>query len=122
MVGLPGQLPIFIIMDALDECPNNTGTPSAHDKVLDFVEDLVGSGLSNLFICITSWPEQDIQAVLNSLTSPSHCVALHEEVGQQKDTYNFVHSFVNTDGAMRKWKEEDKELVINTLPERASGM
>jgi hypothetical protein len=49
-------------------------------------------------------------------------VALHEEVGQQKDIYNFVRSFVNTDGAMRKWKEEDKELIINTLPERASGM
>src|SRR5947208_10942561 len=29
MLNLPGQLPIFIIMDALDECPSTTGTPSA---------------------------------------------------------------------------------------------
>jgi hypothetical protein len=42
MVQLPGQLPIFIIMDALDECPSNTGTPSPRDEVLDFVENLVG--------------------------------------------------------------------------------
>jgi hypothetical protein len=29
---------------------------------------------------------------------------------------------VHTDSAMQRWKEEDKELVINTLTERASGM
>jgi len=57
MVQLPEQLPIFIIMDALDECPSNTGTPSARDEVLDFVENLVGSNNSNLFVCITSRPE-----------------------------------------------------------------
>ena len=122
MLGLPGQLPIFVIMDALDECPNTTGTPSARDEVLDFVEDLVGSGHSNLFICVTSRHEQDIQTVLNPLTSTSRRVALHEETGQREDIYNFVRSFVYTDRAMRRWKDEDKELVINTLSERASGM
>ena len=122
MVELPEQLPIFVIMDALDECPNTTGTPSARDEVLNFVEDLVGSGQPNLFICITSRPEQDIQAVLNALTSASCRVALHEESGQREDIHNFVRSFVYTDRAMRRWKEEDKELVINTLSERASGM
>jgi hypothetical protein len=25
---LPGQVPIYVIVDAIDECPNNTGTPS----------------------------------------------------------------------------------------------
>src|SRR5579863_6536049 len=109
MVELPEQLPIFIIMDALDECPNTTGTPSARDEVLDFVEDLVGSGYSNLFVCITSRPEQDIQTVLNPLTSVSCRVALHEESGQKEDICRYVRSFVNTDRAMRRWKEEDKE-------------
>jgi hypothetical protein len=122
MVGLPGQLPFFVIMEALDECPNNTGTPSARDEVLDLVEDLFGLGHSNLFICITSRSEQDIQSVLNPLTSASRRVALHEEIGQRNDISDFVRSFVYTDRAMKRWKEEDKELVINTLPERASGM
>jgi hypothetical protein len=122
MVRLPGQLPIFLVMDALDECPNTTGTPSARDEVLDLVEDLVGSSDSNMFICITSRPEQDIQTTLNPLTTPSGRVALHEESGQREDIDKFVRSFVYTDKAMRRWKEEDKELVINTLSERASGM
>ena len=122
MVELPGQLPIFIIMDALDECPNTTGFPSPRDEVLSFVEDLVGSNHSNLFICITSRPEQDIQTVLNPLTSSSCRVALHEERGQKEDINNYVRSVVHTDRAMRRWKEEDKEHVINVLTERAGGM
>jgi hypothetical protein len=122
MIGLPGQLPIFVIMDALDECPNSSGIPTAREEVLDFVEDLIGSRHPNLFICITSRPEQDIQAVLNPLTSASCRVALHEEIGQREDICHYVRSFVNTDRAMRRWKEEDKELVIETLSERASGM
>jgi hypothetical protein len=122
MVELPGRLPIFIIMDALDECPNTTSTPSARDEVLDFVEDLVVLNHSTLFICITSRPEQDIQTVLNPLTSASGRVALHEECGQKEDIYNYIRSFVSADRAMRRWREEDKELVINTLSERAGGM
>jgi hypothetical protein len=49
-------------------------------------------------------------------------VALHEEIGQREDICHYVRSFVYTDRAMRRWKEEDKELVIKTLSERASGM
>jgi hypothetical protein len=122
MIGLPGQLPIFVIMDALDECPNTTGIPTAREEVLDFVEDLIGSRHSNLFICITSRPEQDIQTVLNPLTSASCRMALHEEIGQREDIYHYVRSFVHTDRSMRRWKDEDKELAIKTLTERASGM
>ena len=122
IIELLGQLPIFVIMDALDECPNTTGTPSARDEVLDFLEDLVGLSCSNLFVCVTSRPEQDIRTVLNPLTSASCRVALHEESGQREDINNYVRAFVYTDRAMRRWKEEDKELVINTLSERASGM
>ena len=122
MVDLPERLAIFLIIDALDECPSTTGTPSAREEVLDFVEDLVGAKLSNLFICITSRPEHDIQAVFNPLTSPSCRVSIHEEQGQKEDIKNYIRSFVHTDRAMRRWREEDKELVITTLSERAQGM
>jgi hypothetical protein len=122
MLRLPGQLPIFVILDALDECPSTAETPSPREKVLDFVEELVGSGHSNLFICITSRPEQDIQSFLNPLTSASRRVSLHDEIGQKEDIRSYLRSFVHTDRAMRRWKEEDKELVINTLSERAGGM
>ena len=50
MVELPGRLPIFIIINALE--PNTIGTPSTRDEVLDFVQDLAVSNHSNLFLCI----------------------------------------------------------------------
>ena len=122
MFALPGQVPIFIILDALDECPCSTGTPSAREKALSSVEKLVTSNHPNLFICITSRPEQDIQSVLNPLTPARRRVSLHEERGQREDINRYVRSFVRGDITMRRWREEDKELVINTLSERADGM
>jgi hypothetical protein len=122
MLDLPGQLPTYIIIDALDECPNNTGTPSAREKVLDIVEDIVQSNHSNLFICVTSRPEQDINAALNPLTPISHRVSLHEEGGQREDINSYVRFFVQSDRAMQRWRAEDKELVIRVLSERAQGM
>ena len=122
MLELPGQLPTFLIVDALDECPNTTGTPSAREEVLDFFEDLVGSNHSNLFVCVTSRPEQDIQTVLNPLTSGFRRVSLHEEDGQMEDIKRYIHSFVHKDRTMRRWREEDQKLVISILSERAGGM
>jgi hypothetical protein len=122
MLKLPEQLPVFVILDALDECSSTTETPSPREKVLDFVDELVGSGHSNLFICITSRPEQDIHSFLNPLTSESRRISLHDEIGQREDIRSYLQSFVYTDRAMRRWKEDDKQLVINTLSERAGGM
>ena len=122
MLEHPQQVPIYIIVDALDECPNNTGTPSPRERVLQFLEDLVKSRHPNLHICLTSRPEHDIQAILNPLATGSRRVSLHEEGGQREDIMNYVRSFVQKDRAMRRWREEDKELVISTLSERADGM
>ncbi len=116
------QLPTFLIVDALDECPNITESPSAREEVLKFLKNLVGSSHPNLFVCVTSRPEQDIQRVLNSLTSTSRLVSLHDEGGQREAIESFVHSFVHEDEEMRRWRAEDRELVITTLSERAGGM
>ena len=122
MIALPDQIPIYLIFDALDECPNNSGIPSDREKVLNFVQDLFGSDHPNLFVCITSRPEQDISTVLTPLTSPFNLISLHNEGGQRQDIDRYVRSFVQTDAIMRRWRAEDKELVINELPERAGGM
>jgi hypothetical protein len=122
MLELHGNDPIYVILDALDECPNTTGTPSPREKVLKFLNDLVGSRNSNLRTCVTSRPEQDIQDILTSLAYGSHCVSLHQEVGQREDIINYIHYFVHNDPQMRRWRIADKELVISTLSERAEGM
>ena len=120
MLALEGQGPTFIILDALDECPITSSIPSPREEVLDFVEDLVGLHLPNLYICVTSRPEPDIQIVLERLTECP--VSLHDESGQKEDIANYVSSSVHSDRRMGRWREEDKNLVIKTLSEKADGM
>lgn len=117
----PEQLPIYIVVDALDECPDTTGFPSARKKVLDFMTVLIGAEHPNLHLCITSRPERDIETTLNSLTIAERRVSLHEEGGQREDINNYIRFFVQNTDPMRKWRDEDKELVINALSKRADG-
>jgi hypothetical protein len=114
------QGPTYIIMDALDECPVTSTIPSPREEVLEFVDELVGLHLPDLHICVTSRPEHDIQAVLKHLTQ--HPVSLHDETGQQQDIANYVSSFVHSNQRMRRWRDEDRDLVIKTLSEKADGM
>jgi hypothetical protein len=120
MLSLPGQGPIYIIVDALDECPNSSGTPSAREELLELIEELVDLKLPNVHLCVASRPEIDIRTVLEPLTSLR--VSLHDEIGQKEDIIAYIKSFVHSDRNMRKWREEDQNLVIDTLSRNADGM
>ena len=119
---LPDQLPIYLIMDALDESPNMSGIPSARERVLQFLKELVDLRLPNLYICVTSRPEADIQNGIVPLTTLR--VSLHDQSGQKEDIADYVRSVVysNSESIIRRWKMEDKDLVIKVLSERADGM
>ena len=122
VLTLPNQLPTYLIIDGLDESPNAPGMPSPREKVLQFVRELVDICVPNLRICVTSRPEIDIRKVLEPLTSCR--VSLHDQSGQKEDIADFVKSVVysNSEQIMRRWRDEDKELVVKTLSERANGM
>jgi hypothetical protein len=120
MLSLPGQAPIYIIVDALDECPNFSGTPSAREEVLDLIEELVNLNLPNVHLCVASRPEIDIRMVLEPLTSLR--ISLHDESGQKEDIIAYINSVVRSDRRMRRWREEDQNLVIDALSQNADGM
>jgi len=122
MITLPDQRPIYLIMDAVDECPNTSGIPSPREQVVKLIKELVDLGLPNLHILVTSRPELDIRDILESLTSLR--VSLHDQSGQRKDIVDYVRSVVYSDSEpiMRRWKTEDKDLVVETLSDRADGM
>jgi len=107
-------------VDALDECPNTSSLPSPREKVLKFMEELIDLQLSNLRMCVTSRPETDIKTLLEPLSFRS--VSLHDEVGQMEDIEKYIKSAVNKDPKNRKWKSEDKQLVIDQLIKNADGM
>ena len=122
MLALPNQHPTYLIMDALDECPNTPGIPPPRERVLQLVKELAEICVPNLRMCVTSRPEIDIRKVLEPLTSCR--VSLHDQSGQKEDIADYVRSVVYSisEQIMRRWRTEDKELVIRTLSERADGM
>ena len=120
MLNLPGQDPTYIIVDALDECPNSSGTPSAREDVLELIEELVGLELPNVHLCVASRPEMDIRVILDPLTTLK--ISLHDETGQKEDIVKYIKSVVYSDRNMRRWKEEDRQLVVVTLSDKADGM
>jgi hypothetical protein len=122
MLLVPDQHPTYLITDALDESPNTSGIPSPREKVLQLVKELVELHIPNLRICVTSRPEIDIRDVLEPLTTLR--VSLHDQSGQNKDIVDYVKSVVysNSEPIMRRWRTEEKELVVQVLSERADGM
>ena len=114
------QRPIYIIVDALDECPNTSGVRSPRERVLSLIRDLVNLRLRNLHICVTSRPEVDIRIRLEPLTSLR--VSLHDQTGHQDDIVRYIRSEVDVIAQDNRWREGDKELVIETISQKADGM
>ena len=120
VLSLPGQAPVYLVIDALDECPNTSALSSPRLEVLTLLENFLDLQPPNLRICVTSRPEADIKHILEPLTFRS--VSLHDEPGQKEDIEKYIKSVVNTNRNMRRWRPEHRELVINVLTERADGM
>ena len=119
LLKLPGLAPVYLIVDALDECPKPSVVRSPRAEVLRLIEDLVKTQIINLRICVTSRSEPDIKHVLDPLISRS--ISLHDEGGQKGDIEDYIKSVINT-RTTKKWKEEHRRLAIDVLTEKSNGM
>ena len=120
MLTVARSVPIYLVVDALDECPNDSGDLSSRSprgKVLSVVEELVKLRLPNLRLCITSRPEVDIRTVLKPFATQE--ISLHDEGGQNRDINAYVTFAVRL---VTKWRDDDKKMVIDKLTENADGM
>ena len=68
----------------------------------------------------TSRPEIDIRNILEPL-APFR-MSLHDESGQKEDISSYINTVVHSDQRMRRWRNADKQLVIDTLSDKADGM
>ena len=122
MLRVPGNVPIYVIIDGVDECPEISGVQPLRENVLKLFEILVGFRLSDLRLCVTSRSETDIRSVLEPLTSTSSRIVLHDEDGQKKDIADYVSSVIYSDVTTMRWREEEKKLVIRALSDRNGGV
>jgi hypothetical protein len=120
LLNLPGLAPVYLIVDALDECPNASVVRSPRAEILSFIEQLVTTQIPNLRVCVTSRPELDIKDVLDPLIFRS--VSLHDESGQNRDIEDYIKSVINTRPKRGRWKEEHRKLAIDVLIKKSNGM
>jgi hypothetical protein len=116
VLKVPGQAPVYLILDALDECLNTDGLYSPREEVLKLLEKLMDLQLPHTHICVTSRLERDIQDVLAHLAFST--ISLNDESGHRDDINNYVKYVVNMDS---KLKAIDKEQAIKVLTEQADG-
>jgi hypothetical protein len=119
LLKLPGLAPVYLIVDAVDECPNPSVVRSPRAEVLSLIKDLVKTQIQNLRMCVTSRPEHDIKGVLDPLIFRS--VSLHDEGGQKRDIEDYIKSVINTRTTIR-WKDEHRKLVLDVLIKKSNGM
>ena len=119
LLQFPGLAPVYVIVDALDECLNTPANRSPRAKVLNFIKELVESQIPNLRICVSSRLEPDIKNVLDPLIP--RLVSLHDEDGQNKDIEDYVKSVINTDPE-NQWEVADKQQVFDNLTRKSGGM
>ncbi len=120
LLEFPGKAPVYLIMDALDECPDSSAVKSPRADVLHLIEELFKLPISNLHMCVTSRPETDINAVLDRFIFRS--VNLHDEREQQRDIEKYIQSVIDTHRKSKRWKTEKKQFVTKGLAEKADGM
>ena len=120
IINVPKQGELYIIVDALDECPSFPGYPTPRERVLAILQELVALRLPHVHFCFTSRPEVDIRNVLEDLAV--HNVSLHEQVGQNRDISNYIKFIFSSDPQIQRWTEQDKKLAKDTLLRGARGM
>jgi hypothetical protein len=120
MLSATPQRPAYIIVDALDECPNTSSVLSSRERVFSLINDLVNLRLPNLHICVTSQPEIDIRMRLEPLTSRR--ISLNDHAGHKEYIANYISSKVEVIGDDKRWRESDKKLAVETLSKKADGM
>jgi hypothetical protein len=120
MLNVPGQGELYIVVDALDECPSFPGYPTLREQVLAILRELVDSRLPHVHFCFTSRPEVDIRNVMENLAV--HSVSLHEQVGQNRDISNYIKFVFSSDRRIQRWTEENRQLAKDILLRGAHGM
>jgi len=116
----PGFDHVYLIGDALDECPQSE---LCRDDLLNGIHEIADSNLDCLHFLTTSRDEVDIRLSFRRLQRPDRSFAVLEAKGicVQEDIKKFLESQLQDD-KYAKWSSAEKDNVITTLADQADGM
>ncbi|KAI0192278.1 hypothetical protein EV127DRAFT_468867 [Xylaria flabelliformis] len=112
---------VWIILDALDECPTRTEYPTG--GLLSWIQNLHSSQV-NTHLIITSRPEQDIEASIKSMARIQDIIPIQTDLVQE-DIGAYVRARVREHGTLsERWcgRSDIQDMIENTLKERANGI
>lgn len=112
---------VYLIIDALDECPLANNERS---KLLEVLKNMQRLRLANLHMLCTSRPEPDIEAKLGPLFNEygSTIIDLQE---RRKDVNRDIRTYIDKKielSEFRSWRPDTKEEVKAHLTGKAHGM
>lgn len=106
---------IFLVADALDECPKRERA-----EIFPFFKMFRGLGL-DLHLFLTSRWESDIRREMDSKGLCTQSLSLNHEA-QHRTALNSYISMALSSSEYNKWKPHVKERVRQTLENKANGM
>jgi hypothetical protein len=107
---------IFMILDALDECPRTT----RRTDILPFLRKLVGFDVPGLHLLVSSRPEHDVLQCMNDL--PSHPLDLDKAHEQNGELSRFISHELSSSENFADWPADVKLHARRILVERSRGM
>jgi hypothetical protein len=105
---------VYILLDALDECPRN----GMREQLLDVLEEVRGWGLGGLHLFISSRDELDIR---ESINPSSDQIVTMRNAGTQKDITDYIYSRLTSDRRLRKYLPY-REKIQEVLSQGAQGV
>ncbi|KAG5657351.1 hypothetical protein KAF25_005915 [Fusarium avenaceum] len=121
LAAVSGFSSVFIIVDALDECPAFDGERS---RLLDCLERIIIAMPDNLHIFCTSRAEPDIHMTIEELLSPPAKAAIdltQNQTGLNSDLRLHVDTVLGTK-TYNSWSDDVKAKAKDILITRADGM
>lgn len=105
---------VYIIIDAVDECKDDQ-----LDRLIHFI-DVIRAYSSNVHLLLTSRPEHRIQLqLLPILTLPAISLVSN---ALESDIQLLIRSRLEMDRKLRKWSNEIKKEVEESITKSAGGM
>lgn len=101
---------VFIVVDALDECPEKADHAKRQD-LLDQINELLSEKNENLHLLITSRKEVDIQESLQAVATAK----LDIQTAFRGDIELFVNNRLEVERRLARWSTEIKADLKSTL-------
>ena len=107
---------VFVILDALDEC-------NERPELLLDIKKIVGWGLPQLHVLVTSRREKDIEEAMQDLSCDLPKICIQSEVVNH-DIRKYVRERLQNDLTLKRWRKNTKikEEIENELMNKANGM